>query len=141
MYFHEEHSGPILYIQVMRKEGVDQNVPRNEEYLRTHTIGELEPLDAPVVLVDYDPEWPDTFRQEAEKIRSAVGKRALRVEHVGSTSVPNLTAKPIIDIVLVVSVPPTKRITLGHWRKRVINSVFANLTGMSTGCSRGLRAA
>jgi GrpB-like predicted nucleotidyltransferase (UPF0157 family) len=87
----------------MEKEGVGQDTPRNEEYLRAHTIGELKPLSAPVVLVDYDPEWPHAFRIEAEKIWSAVGERALRIEHVGSTSVPNLTAKPIIDIVLVVS--------------------------------------
>jgi GrpB-like predicted nucleotidyltransferase (UPF0157 family) len=86
----------------MEKEGIGQARPRDEEYLRAHTIGELKPLSAPVVLVNYNPEWPHAFRVEAGKIKSAVGQRALQIEHVGSTSVPNLPAKPIIDIVLVV---------------------------------------
>src|SRR5690606_29898587 len=42
------------------------------------------------------------FEREAKRIRSALGDRALRVEHVGSTSVPGLCAKPVIDILLVV---------------------------------------
>lgn len=43
------------------------------------------------------------FERDAERIRNALGDRALRIEHVGSTSVPELPAKPIIDIVLVVA--------------------------------------
>ena len=74
-----------------------------EEYLRASTIGELTPLDAPVHLADYDPQWPVRFQQEAGRICAALGDNALRVEHVGSTSVPGLAAKPIIDIVLVVA--------------------------------------
>ena len=74
-----------------------------EEYLRTHTLGELKPLSGPIRLVDYDPEWPRRFEFEARRIRSALGDRALRVEHAGSTSVPGLPAKPIIDIVLAVA--------------------------------------
>jgi GrpB-like predicted nucleotidyltransferase (UPF0157 family) len=89
---------PTLY-RPMEKEGVGQNTP----HATKNTFGELKTLSAAVMLVDYDPEWPSAFRNEAEKIRSAVGERALRIEHVGSTSVPNLTAKPIIDVVLVVS--------------------------------------
>lgn len=54
-------------------------------------------------LVDYDPEWPRRFANEAGRIRAALGERALRIEHVGSTSVPGLAAKPVIDIVLVVA--------------------------------------
>jgi GrpB-like predicted nucleotidyltransferase (UPF0157 family) len=79
------------------------NTVTDEEYLRTHTIGELKPLSGPVVLVSYDPEWPEQFQQQAEKIRSALGRRAMRIEHVGSTSVPNLAAKPIIDVLLIVT--------------------------------------
>jgi GrpB-like predicted nucleotidyltransferase (UPF0157 family) len=52
---------------------------------------------------EYDPFWPELFRREAERIRTALADRALRVEHTGSTSVPLLVAKPIIDILLVVS--------------------------------------
>jgi GrpB-like predicted nucleotidyltransferase (UPF0157 family) len=53
--------------------------------------------------VDYDPEWPYRFQREAETLRSVLGEYALRIEHVGSTAVPDLPAKPIIDIVLVVA--------------------------------------
>jgi len=81
----------------------DRNTPLSEDYLKAHTIGELKPLSAPVLLVAYDPKWPDRFRHEAEKIRRALGKQALRIEHVGSTSVPGLPAKPIIDVLLVVA--------------------------------------
>lgn len=75
----------------------------NEEYLRRCTIGELTPLAAPIVLAEYDPQWPDRFRYESERVCAALGERALRVEHVGSTSIPGLIAKPIIDIILVVA--------------------------------------
>ncbi|MBV9295150.1 MAG: GrpB family protein [Acidobacteriaceae bacterium] len=75
----------------------------SEEYLHRCTIGELTPLAGPIVLVEYDTKWPGRFRYEAERVRATVGGRALRVEHVGSTSVPGLMAKPIIDMILVVS--------------------------------------
>ena len=87
----------------MNRESKDPRTPLSEEYLRAHTIGELKPISAPVRLTDYDPEWPHKFEYEAERIRTALGERALRIEHVGSTSVPDLAAKPIIDIVLVVA--------------------------------------
>ncbi len=77
--------------------------PLSEDYLRAHTIGELAPLTSSIRLVDYDPQWPIRFEHEANKIRSALGDRALRLEHAGSTSVPGLPAKPIIDMVLVVA--------------------------------------
>lgn len=77
--------------------------PTTEEELRAHTIGELEPLESPIELVDYDPVWPALFRREEARIRGVLGARALRVEHVGSTSVRGLAAKPIVDIVLVVA--------------------------------------
>ena len=81
----------------------DRNTPLSEDYLKAHTIGELKPLSAPILLVAYDPTWPDRFQHEAERIQRALGKRALRIEHVGSTSVPGLPAKPIIDVLLVVA--------------------------------------
>lgn len=56
-----------------------------------------------IVIAPYDPAWPSRFAAEAERIRQAFGELALRVEHVGSTSVPGLAAKPVVDI--QVSVP------------------------------------
>ena len=54
-------------------------------------------------MVDYDPRWPELFAREADRIRAVLGSRALRTEHAGSTSVPGLAAKPVIDLVLVVA--------------------------------------
>jgi len=75
----------------------------SEEQLRKIIVGELKPHDAPINLVDYDPAWPELFAREAQRIQAALGLRALRLEHMGSTSVPGLIAKPIIDILLVVT--------------------------------------
>ena len=66
------------------------------------TIGERPRHDGPIELVEYDTAWPVRFEREAKRIRGALGVRALLVEHVGSTSVPGLAAKPIVDIVLAV---------------------------------------
>jgi len=74
-----------------------------EDKVRSCTIGALDPLHERIVIADYDPGWPALFAREAERIRSVLGRRALRIEHAGSTSVPGLAAKPIIDIVLAVA--------------------------------------
>jgi GrpB-like predicted nucleotidyltransferase (UPF0157 family) len=63
----------------------------------------MEPLHSRIVIVDYDPNWPILFEQQAERIGRALADRALRIDHVGSTSVPGLAAKPVIDIILVVA--------------------------------------
>jgi GrpB-like predicted nucleotidyltransferase (UPF0157 family) len=56
-----------------------------------------------IVVVDYDPAWPRSFEQIRDLVGPAVGDVALRVEHVGSTSVAGLAAKPIIDVDVVVA--------------------------------------
>lgn len=56
-----------------------------------------------ILIVDYDPRWPVLSHREAERIRSLLGTRALRIEHVGSTAVPELAAKPVIDVLLEVA--------------------------------------
>ncbi len=75
---------------------------RRDEVLQAITVGTLEPHNAPITLAAYAPAWPRLFTREAERLRSVLGDEALRIEHVGSTSVPGLTAKPIVDILLVV---------------------------------------
>jgi GrpB-like predicted nucleotidyltransferase (UPF0157 family) len=58
-------------------------------------------------IVGYDSAWPVMFEVEAAGLREALGDAALRIEHVGSTSVPGLAAKPVIDIqVSVAGLPP-----------------------------------
>lgn len=59
-------------------------------------------VDGRVHLVGYDDAWPDQFEREASRIRAVLGEAVLGLEHVGSTSVRGLAAKPCIDILLVV---------------------------------------
>lgn len=75
-----------------------------EEQIKKNAVGLTQKqLSGKVVLVDYDPAWPGLFVRESKRISSVLGRNALAIEHVGSTSVPGLAAKPIIDIVLVVA--------------------------------------
>jgi len=60
-------------------------------------------VSSQIQIMDYDPLWPEVFRREADRIRTLLGCRALQIEHTGSTSVLGLAAKPIIDILLVVT--------------------------------------
>jgi len=71
--------------------------------MRAVTIGELNPYGTKVVVDDYDPRWPGLFDGDRAEITAALGARALAVDHVGSTSVPGLPAKPNIDILLQVA--------------------------------------
>ena len=75
----------------------------NEEELRKVTIGELQVLNGPITIAEYDPKWPALYEREAARVRALLGDRALRIEHVGSTAVPGLAAKPWIDMLLVVA--------------------------------------
>jgi GrpB-like predicted nucleotidyltransferase (UPF0157 family) len=52
----------------------------------------------PIIVVDYDPCWPERFQSLQTRIAGALGNIAVAIEHVGSTAVPNLAAKPIIDL-------------------------------------------
>jgi len=70
--------------------------------LQAISTREVIPHNAPITLAEYDPQWPALFDREAARIRAVLGGTAVRVEHVGSTSVPGLAAKPIIDILLAV---------------------------------------
>jgi GrpB-like predicted nucleotidyltransferase (UPF0157 family) len=79
--------------------------PDEEQRLRAAWVADPPRLDGPVRLDGYDPRWPALYEREAARIRSVLGERVLLLEHVGSTSVPGLAAKPIIDILLVVADP------------------------------------
>jgi GrpB-like predicted nucleotidyltransferase (UPF0157 family) len=62
------------------------------------TAGFDDAYDPAIRIVPYDPEWPARFAEEAAQIRRALGDVAARIDHVGSTAVPGLASKPIIDI-------------------------------------------
>lgn len=77
--------------------------PLTEEQIQATQLGILVPLGGPILIADYDPEWPRLFEREAKRVQGALGERILLLEHVGSTSVPGLAAKPKIDMLLVVA--------------------------------------
>jgi dephospho-CoA kinase len=58
---------------------------------------------APVAIVDYDPTWPGQFEELAAGLRQHLGDGALAIDHIGSTSVPGLAAKDVIDLQVTVA--------------------------------------
>ena len=80
----------------------NNRTPMTEEQILAASVIPPAPLVGHIHLEDYNPTWPHLFEREARRIRAALGDQALQVEHVGSTSVPGLAAKPLIDILLVV---------------------------------------
>jgi GrpB-like predicted nucleotidyltransferase (UPF0157 family) len=93
-------------------------VPSSEEEIQAARIGGARPLpDGRIVLVEYDARWPVLFEREAARVRAVLGEQVVRLEHCGSTSVPGLAAKPIVDMLLVLPdssdepayVPPMER--------------------------------
>jgi GrpB-like predicted nucleotidyltransferase (UPF0157 family) len=100
------------------KEQRPKNTPVTEEQLIAVTVGKINPLNKTIELEPYNPEWPSMYATLEGQIRDALGAKALMIEHVGSTSVPGLSAKPVIDMVLAVSnsadessyIPPLERL-------------------------------
>ncbi|MFL6141950.1 MAG: shikimate dehydrogenase [Labedaea sp.] len=76
-----------------------------EERLGSLGFGNLEPFAIKVIIEPYNPEWPAWYAAERARVTAALGPRVLRIEHTGSTSVPGLPAKPIIDVLLLVTDP------------------------------------
>ena len=75
----------------------------NEEQILAATVGERIPRNSTITLAPYDPAWPKLFDELKRQITEALGEKVRLLEHVGSTSVPGLSAKPKIDIVLAVA--------------------------------------
>jgi GrpB-like predicted nucleotidyltransferase (UPF0157 family) len=71
-----------------------------EGWLDEVVIGERQP--GPIRLVAYDPEWPAQYDRIHDRLQGALGTRARMIEHIGSTAVPGLLAKPIIDVLVTV---------------------------------------
>lgn len=82
--------------------GAATRQPSGEDEILAARIGLPEVLNGQIYLAEYDPSWPEQYARQAERIRAALGDRVHLLEHVGSTSIPGLAAKPRIDILLVV---------------------------------------
>jgi GrpB-like predicted nucleotidyltransferase (UPF0157 family) len=87
----------------MTKDADKKFAPSTVADIEANTIGGARPHGGPIVLAEYDANWPVLFAREAARMRQVLGERAVRVEHVGSTAVPGLAAKPVIDIVMEVA--------------------------------------
>jgi GrpB-like predicted nucleotidyltransferase (UPF0157 family) len=73
---------------------------RRPDVVEPELVGGVEKRE--LVLAEPDPAWSAAYRDHEARIRQALGERAVEVEHIGSTSVPGLAAKPIIDVLVVV---------------------------------------
>jgi GrpB-like predicted nucleotidyltransferase (UPF0157 family) len=73
-----------------------------DEEVANATVGDPAFNTRPVEIHEYDPQWPRLYEREEARIRSALGEHVVRLEHAGSTAVPGLPAKPVIDMVLEV---------------------------------------
>jgi GrpB-like predicted nucleotidyltransferase (UPF0157 family) len=102
----------------MMAEEEPENAPLAEERLRAVTVGKIATLNTTIDLAPYNPQWPPLYARLEAQIRNALGTKALTIAHVGSTAVPGLSAKPIIDVVLAVPdsadedtyLPPLERV-------------------------------
>jgi GrpB-like predicted nucleotidyltransferase (UPF0157 family) len=74
----------------------------DDERIQAAAAGELSTFRK-IVLDEYDPAWAEWFERAEKQIRGALGDAVLQIDHVGSTSVPGLAAKPLIDVNLVVA--------------------------------------
>lgn len=77
-------------------------VKLSDEYIQKVIVNGNVEHNQTIQLNPYDEKWPALFEREKERILKILKDKALMIEHIGSTSVPGLTAKPIIDILLVV---------------------------------------
>ncbi len=75
---------------------------KSEEEIMSVTVGVPDVLNNTIHIADYDPAWSSIFAELEKEIRGVLGDKVLLLEHVGSTSVSGLSAKPIIDMVLAV---------------------------------------
>ena len=73
----------------------------SDEQLEAVRVGSPPPQYQEIVVADYDPIWPHWFESAAFRIRQALAEKVLQLDHVGSTSVRGLPAKPLIDVNLV----------------------------------------
>lgn len=95
----------------------------------------------PPQMQDPDPTWPASFALLESRIRAALGDRALHVGHVGSTSVPGLPAKPVIDVDVVVADPADEDAYVAALVGEGWDAEGARGTGVGVGVSEGDRGA
>lgn len=78
------------------------NKKLSDDYIEKAYVNGAPVHNDVIHLEEYNDEWPRLFQREKKRLQNLLGKEAVQIEHIGSTSVPGLCAKPIIDILLVV---------------------------------------
>jgi GrpB-like predicted nucleotidyltransferase (UPF0157 family) len=136
---------------VQKKDNIGPQDPQTDEQIEAAIVGDKKPLNNTIHLEPYDPAWPTQFERLRKQICEVLKGKVLQLEHVGSTSVPGLSAKPVIDMVLVVpdssdeasyvklleEIGYTLRIREPDWYEhRVLNppDIKGNLHVFSLGC-------
>lgn len=79
-----------------------------------------------VIVTEYQPAWVEQFEEEAQALKQILKENCLKVEHIGSTSVPNLAAKPIIDFLVIVEEIEKVDLLQGNLKESVMN-IWGNL--------------
>jgi GrpB-like predicted nucleotidyltransferase (UPF0157 family) len=82
-------------------------------------------LDEPVEIVDYNPHYEGRYRAERDRLRIGLATATLKFEHIGSTAVPGLAGKPIVDLML--GAPPAAWAALDELRARVVALGYEDL--------------
>ena len=112
-----------------------KTIPATEAQILAATVGERVPLNKTVDLAPYNPEWPRRYATLEGQIREAPGATVLMIAHVGSTSVPGLCAKPVIDVVVAVPDSADEGSYGRRWSAPDTCSGIASPTGSSIACS------
>lgn len=94
---HGESHGEPYHFENYPPELTERRVGDEDQQV-ARWVGDAAPPVDPIVVVDPEPGWPDAAAVESANIADALGDLVVRIEHVGSTSVPGLPAKPILDI-------------------------------------------
>lgn len=92
-----------MILDVLPDPKIFERIVSTPDELAAAWVGGPRPAPRPVVIAEYDPAWPALFAAERARLERLLGPAMLSLEHIGSTSVPGLAAKPIIDLDLVVA--------------------------------------
>ena len=108
---------------------------RSEDEIMVGRVGAPDRIDAPVLLVEADPSWPAVAASLIADIDSVLGDDVLLLEHAGSTSVPELAAKPVIDLVLALRDTTDEAAYVGALERLGYQLKVRSRSSTSTGCS------
>ena len=88
-----------------------------------------------IIIADYDPSWPQKYREEEKRLKQILGENCMAMYHIGSTSVPGLAAKPILDILPVVKSLEKVDEAAAVFRKKSAMNIWASSESRAGGIS------